>query len=217
MRKKKKNPERIQKYRKAFMKFAKCSESEFEIKEYYPNGPYLVNFNERVYEVDSYDDMREFVKEALTFPDSAMLYVPLYEWIDVAEDVHLQTEFIDKLIPQLEGKEYQDLCMALTISTHTSRFKDFWITIYETLDSLELYGKAIVVACQVYKLEEMCDELMSYLVSRGDVYFNQLKDGIFDKIYINIKGDDDDEVDYNPDDMDTFYFYTIDPSRWETN
>ncbi len=205
----------FKKYQKAFKKFAKCKEDDFEIMEHSLYKGIFIKDHNSVYRVASYKETYDKIKEALIEPGLA-INIPLYEWIDVAEDVHLKTEFIDKLIPKLGKREQiQDLCMALTISTHTERFKDFWVTIYDTLDSLELYGEAIVTACQVYNLEDMCDELLSYLIANGREYFNQLQGGVFEEVELSSK---DDEVgennEDNADDIELYYIYAVDPSIW---
>lgn len=150
--------------------------------------------------------MFEFFKDSLTDIDSAM-HVPLEHWIDVAEDVHAESKFIENLIHKLdEESEFIHLNMAINICKYASNDSSiFWETVY-SLDDIGLYSKAIIAACETYDLESMIQELMEYMILDGENCFTQMKDGIFRTIDL----DEDDSSNKG-----LYYIYTYDPNSWD--
>lgn len=208
--KKRKNPVNIEQYQAAFKKLINNESADFEIKEYWEKGPMLVFYNNEVFRVDSASDMYNHIKELLTDEESAK-FVPLEHWIDVAEYVHLEEEFIKELVNKSSSKEeIENLNYAINISNHASKSASvFWELIF-MLDDLALYPKAIIAACKTYDLECMIDELMEYLIEDGENMFNEMKGGMFECINL----DDENEENITTDDG-LFYIYNVDPICWE--
>lgn len=204
------NPVSIDKYQAAFRKFIGNDPANFEIKEYFHNGPMLALFEGEVYRIDSIQDMFNHFREIVTNIDLAM-HVPVSCWVDVAEQVHLKSDFIENLILTLNGKEeFEQLNIAIIISNHASQNATvFWNTI-AALDDLELYPKAIIAACKTYDLDCKIHELMNCMISDGNIITNLMEDSIIETI-------DLDENDCSPNDSSFFYIYTVPQSFWDTN
>ncbi|MDD4416220.1 MAG: hypothetical protein PHI70_05500 [Proteiniphilum sp.] len=170
----------------------------------------LVSYNNEVFRVDSASDMYNHIKELLTDEESSK-FVPLGYWINVAEYVHQEDEFIEELVKNLFLKEeIEYLNYAINISNHASGSASvFWDVLYK-LDDLNLYPKAIIAACKTYDLECMIDELMEYLIADGENMFNEMIDGVFECINL----DDENEENMTNDDV-LFYIYNVDPICWE--
>lgn len=204
------NPVNVEKYQEAFTKFFGCGCEDIETRELFENGPVLIKFKDQLYEVDSSLDMYNHIKLSLTCKDEAML-IPLEYWIEVAEEVHLVPDFIEKLTSELNGvNEFEMLNIAITISTHASKSaKIFWNTIY-SLDDTELYPKAILAASQTYDLECMIEELLELMVDDGIEMFNEMQDGIFESIDLN----EDTSLECTTDEG-LFYIYNKDVALWD--
>lgn len=204
------NPVKTEQYEVAFKKFINDESADFEIKESWENGPMIVSYKNKIYRVDSANDMYNHVKNLLTDKESAIM-VSLWHWIEVAEYVHVEEDFINTLVNKLNSREeIENLNYAINFSNHTSNSPSvFWNTI-QSIDNFELYPKAILAACETYDLECMIDELLSLMVTYGESKFNELNDGIFESVDIY----KDDEEDLSSDDG-LFYIYTVDPISWE--
>lgn len=190
-------------YENAFTTLFGCGKSDFEIKENWENGPMLVKYNNLIYRIENGYDIDKQVEGMLTDFEEAK-NIPINQWVEIAEDVHIAEEFYKNLLPSLNSNEYQNLNLALNISITTKSTMSFWYTIHE-VDELELYPKAILAAAKTYDLRAMMDELSQLLILNGFELLNEMQNGIFETIDI-------DESDNTNNSL--FYIYNVDPICW---
>lgn len=206
--KNRKNSVSIEKYKAAFCKCVHCKEEDFLIKPLREDGPMMANFEDEVYQIDSYQDLKNYADEMLT--SDGALHLPIYIWLDIAEDIHLQEEFIIKLVESFDSvDEYERLNLALSLSRNAgNNCSVFWRCIYK-LDRDDLYPKAIVAATKTYDFESIKEELIEGLIEYGEQILCQIQGGTFESINLNEDEDSDESQD-----QDQFYIYSIAPEYW---
>ncbi|GAB3197085.1 hypothetical protein ABID22_002229 [Pontibacter aydingkolensis] len=196
-------------YAKAFAKLFNCTTEHFEIVQKYHDGPYLVKYQDDVYEINSVDDISNKVEAYLTDPDWAAL-LPVELWIDVAEEVHYEAEFYIRLFHSLDEKERATLTQLLTISQVTKDPIDSFWRLLNNLGDFDLYPKAVIAACKTYPLQEMMLDLEEQLVVNGDSYLNELQGGIFETVDLLEEDEDNDEC-------QLFYIFSVSDVSWEVS
>ena len=166
----------------------------------------IAKFDGATYRIDSSYDIDLLAKEMLTDSESAF-QIPLYIWLEIAENVHLESEFIVNITSKLSGKdEFEKLYLALKISDRSSAAAIvFWNCIY-SMDDIDLYSKSIVAAANTYVLEDIVHELSTELVANGHSLLNQLVEGMFDIVDLY----ENDESDHG-----IFYIYSVDSGSWD--
>ncbi len=201
-----KSPVEMGKYTKAFIKRFQSNREEFLIKPVWKNGPMMVNYNNKLYQINSYNDLKQYAYELLT--TELAIHLPLEVWIQIApKDIHLNPDFMKKLSEKLDRDEDKKrLDMANNLSNYADKSKIvFWNSI-NNLGDTGLYKKAIIAASQTSDLNVLIDRLVQGLIANGDQFLNQVEGGFFDIVYLN------DNKDTEGDD---FYIFTIDPTIWD--
>ena len=201
-----KSPVEMGKYTKAFIKRFQSNREDFLIKPVWNNGPMMVKFNNKVYQINSYDDLQLYANELLT--TELAIYLPLEIWIRIApKDIHLNQDFLKKLAETIDRDEDKKRFeMANKLSNYADKSKIvFWNSIYNLGDT-GLYKKSIIAASQVSDLDMLTDMLIQALIASGDQFLNQVEGGFFDVVYLN---------DNKETEGDDFYIFTIDPAIWD--
>ena len=202
-----KSPVEMGKYTKAFIKRFQGNREDFLIKPVWKNGPMMVNYNNKVYQISSYDDLKQYAYELLT--TELAIHLPLEIWIQIApRDIHLNPDFMKNLSGNLDrDADRKRLDMANNLSNYADKSKIvFWNSIYNLGDT-GLYQKAIIAAAaQASDLNVLVDRLVQGLIANGDQFLNQVEGGFFDIVYLN------DNKDTEGDD---FYIFSIDPTIWD--
>lgn len=214
----KNHPVPEKKYIEAFKQHFKCSENNFEIKQAYTNGPFLVKYEDSIYKIDSHYDLEMYVKELLT-TDAAM-YIPVNLWVEIAEDIHSKSEFLIDLATTLNSDQeinfFNTVLNMCQISSNP--IQTFWYGLESVDYTGQIYPKAINVVAKHFDLDILIEELSESLIHYGDEYLNEMQNGIFEYVDIeefkeNSIGDNGDrsEEDIHSD----FYIYTVDDVSWE--
>lgn len=195
------------KYKEAFILFFKCNYDDFEIKPVWENGPMIANYKGEIYKIDNEYDVNKNIENLLT-DVTAAFEIPIYQWIDVAEDVHLESAFYSNLLSKLTIKEeFENLNLALNINSKVKSAESFWLTLFN-LDEIGVYSKAIVAAAETYDLNLLVSELSELIILQGYELLNEKQKGIFETVDLR--------DDYSHDN-NLFYIYSLDENWWSSS
>jgi len=208
------HPVPLANYHEAVQQHFGWAPSEYEMVEYYANGPALVRHGEAVYQVDSGYDLNQQARAYLG--EQAVDFHPAWA-PDVMEEVHYKTDFYQALLGGIAHDALQlaqlQTAMAISKITVDDPIFAFWVSL-QHLSPNELYPLAIEAATETYDLESMVTDVEVFLCGEGSTYLTEMADGFFESVQISEPTDEQAASDgwaY----AHLFYIYSKDPMAWE--
>ena len=186
-------------YIEAFKKALQVDEGEsFEIKPMGIEGYNVIYviYKEKTYSVNSYDDLLLYAKESLEDRDMAKVLSPS-SIANIMEYIHVDERFKYEMKNVLKKKQFHKLSICLMQDQIIG--EEFWWALYKSDD--DLYGKVIIAtAKKFYNIEILREELVEHITRFGQHLLCEIRDGLFETVYMN---------EDNPDDA-PFYVFQID-------
>jgi hypothetical protein len=182
-----------QMYSTAFIKLFKCNQTDFTIKVDSDGDAALVSYKDKRYLIETYDSLYSQVQCHLTDVENTQYLGTEYLAFATA-GILSNTTFHNFMLQMLSSQHERGLYqLALTISScFDVKEPSFWEIIRPLDTTGVLLSKATMAAARAIGVDNLTDKILQLQISNGLQCYNQLSDGIFEKV--SIKHDDRKEV-----------------------